>query len=107
MSCAHARVVHGKHYSFAVPVNTGGVTEENRAAHGGVSYDEICVECKAVRRVNRNGRHFECSAWVRPAAREVVESWGGCCVPPQLSCGLRRRCRLVRIQIVEALHRLL
>jgi hypothetical protein len=76
--CAHARVVEGKHYSFAVPVHTGGLTDENRAAHGGVTYEQICVDCKAVRKVNQNGDHLEFGVWLPPLAREIVERWGGC-----------------------------
>ena len=40
-------------------------TEENRAAHGGVTYHEVC-RCGAERAVNANGLHREYSPWGAP-----------------------------------------
>lgn len=62
--CNHVAVIDGQHYSFAVPVATPGVTQENRAAWGGVSYTQLCTECKATRQVNQNGWQFEYAAWI-------------------------------------------
>ena len=43
--------------------------DENPAAHGGITYSEICAACGAEREVNANGCHHEYSSWYRPAAR--------------------------------------
>lgn len=70
--CQHTAVIDGEHYSFAAPVNTGGVTDENRAAHGGVHYEQQCYDCKQVRDVNQNGSHFEFGAWMPKPATEAL-----------------------------------
>ena len=45
----------------------GGVSrDENRAAHGGIAYREVC-RCGAERPVNQNQNHFERGAWAAPA----------------------------------------
>lgn len=64
--CRHVAVVDGDHYTFTASVNTGGVTDENRAAHGGITYDQTCVDCRRRRRVNQNGSQFEFGAWLDP-----------------------------------------
>ena len=44
------------------PVYRTPFTEENKAAHGGLCYSEVCA-CGATRKVNQNGRHFEYAPW--------------------------------------------
>ena len=69
MICKHIAVIDGTHHSYVAPVNTGGVTAANRAAHGGVHYDQRCTECGMVRAVNRNGWQFEYGAWLWPEGK--------------------------------------
>lgn len=38
-------------------------TDENRAAHGNITYTERCATCGAERRANVNGLHAEYSPW--------------------------------------------
>lgn len=37
--------------------------DENPAAHGGCSFEELCLSCGAVRTVNANGVHRETGRW--------------------------------------------
>lgn len=71
--CQHTAVIDGEHHGYTAAVNTGGVTEENRAAHGGVHYEQQCYDCKQVRDVNQNGPQFEFGAWLpKPATQALL-----------------------------------
>ena len=39
------------------------LTEENRAAHGGIAWTETCLDCGATRNINSNGNHVEKGPW--------------------------------------------
>jgi hypothetical protein len=39
---------------------------ENRGAHGGVRYTDVCRDCGATREVLVNGRHSEFGPWLPP-----------------------------------------
>ena len=64
--CTHAHTTAGRHYGFSGSVARYPYTDENRAAHGGITYTETCDRCRATRSVNQNGGHSEYSPW-RPA----------------------------------------
>jgi hypothetical protein len=64
--CKHVAVIDGEHSSYTGPVYASPVTGMNRAAHGGVTYSQTCTECKSVRMINQNGRHFEFGIWISP-----------------------------------------
>jgi hypothetical protein len=51
---------------YVGPVGRGDF--ENRAAHGGITYREVC-RCGAERGVNLNQCHVEYSAWYAPVSR--------------------------------------
>lgn len=61
--CPHTRIKRGPHYGFQAPVAIWGRTDENPAAHGGVTYTERCLDCLLARHVNANGNHHEYSPW--------------------------------------------
>lgn len=48
----------------------GPCGDENQAAHGGITYREVCA-CGADRGVNVNGRHVETGPWSAPVASFV------------------------------------
>lgn len=74
MNCRHICVIDGHHYAYTAPVNTGGVTPENTAARGGITYTQTCYDCQLVRSVNENGNNFEFSAWLPVLAVEALEA---------------------------------
>jgi hypothetical protein len=63
LRCKHTGVVDGDHFGYQASVHTPGVTDKNPAAAGGITYDQRCTRCGAVRAVNYNGGHFEYSVW--------------------------------------------
>lgn len=68
MACHHARTREGERYAFTGSV-CGPRGEENRAAHGCVTYTETCVSCGAERGINVNQVHYEYGEW-GPSASE-------------------------------------
>lgn len=74
-TCKHERThQYGEDRAFVFSVAVHPYTEENIAAHGGISWTEECAECGARRAVNRNQRHIETSPWGLPRAeREAAE----------------------------------
>lgn len=67
-TCNHTetRVTEDRPYSGSAR----GANPGFRAAHGGVSYYEIC-QCGHWREVNQNGRHVEHGAWLPPIRQFV------------------------------------
>lgn len=63
--CRHRSKIDGVYRGYTSPVFTPGKTDENRGAHGAVTYTETCDACGMQRRINSNGRHTEFSAWFR------------------------------------------
>jgi len=61
--CTHDHTTDGEHRGFVVPVAVHPYTDENRAAHGGITYVETCDRCGARRKVNRNWWHVEVGTW--------------------------------------------
>ncbi len=70
-TCKHTKTKNDERvYCFTAPVAVYPYTEENRAAHGNICYDEICCECGATRAVLQNGSHYEFAPW-GPSAAEL------------------------------------
>lgn len=65
IKCKHENTKAGPDYCYSGSVAVEPYTHENRAAHGGVSYEETCLDCGAVRSVNTNRWHKEVSPWNR------------------------------------------
>jgi hypothetical protein len=63
MACRHTSTVESEPTGYTGPVYTPGWTEEERRAHGAITFTETCVHCYRTRRVNANGRHVEHSKW--------------------------------------------
>lgn len=61
--CSHARTREGQSHAFAGGVARPPYTDENRAAHGCVTYTEVCLQCGARRSVNQNQLHHEFGVW--------------------------------------------
>lgn len=57
---------YGADRAFFSSVARHPYTEENRAAHGCISWTEECDECGARRAVNENQNHIEVSPWGLP-----------------------------------------
>lgn len=75
--CRHTAVIDGAHLPFRGSVATPHVSEENRAAHGWLTYTQTCSDCRSMRDVNQNGMHFEFSAWhTAEAAPEIPRASG-------------------------------
>jgi hypothetical protein len=55
----HRAECAGPDYGYSGPVS---VHDQNRAAHGGITYTERC-RCGGKREVNANGRHVEYGPW--------------------------------------------
>ncbi len=69
-TCTHEHTHQiGDDHCYTGSVAVEPYTDENRAAHGGITYDIECNACGARRSVNRNQSHVEVSPW-RPS-REV------------------------------------
>lgn len=66
MKCAHPQTTVRGTRPYYAPVFTSGVTEQNRAAHGGCCTTETCNACGASRTVLVNGDAEEHSAWGPP-----------------------------------------
>ena len=65
-ACAHdnpSRIMATALRCYQGPV----ADDQNPAAHGGTTHEEQCLRCGAVRRVNSNGVHVECSPWSYPS----------------------------------------
>lgn len=60
---AHQPKQIGEVHGFSASVAVSPYTEENRAAHGSITYTEECSICGSRRQVNQNGRHFEYGPW--------------------------------------------
>jgi hypothetical protein len=56
-------ITSGPDRCFVGPVSR---RDENPAAHGGITYTQTCEVCRAERRVNANGMHFEHGDWYMP-----------------------------------------
>lgn len=63
--CKHKNTDAGPMSGYTGSVATRHYTQEERRAHGGVSYTRTCTDCGATRRENSNGRYTEVSAWTR------------------------------------------
>ena len=63
MKCAHQMTSEGPAYGFSASVALRPYTQENRAAHGGISCTEECVACGAQRSVNHNAGQQEHGPW--------------------------------------------
>ena len=72
MKCTHKLTTYTENKCFRHPVAKPPYTEENRAAHGGVTYMQICALCGAQRPTNENGRHVEVGPWSAPAADSLA-----------------------------------
>lgn len=68
MTCQHMTYSTGPALPFLGPCDGA---EENRAAHGCVSFVDTCRHCGAQRRSNVNQCHVEDGPWDRTAAREA------------------------------------
>lgn len=75
-TCKHERThQHGDDRAFVFPVAVSPYTEENRAAHGGISWTEECDKCGSRRAVNQNQHHIEVGPWGLPRIeREAAEA---------------------------------
>jgi hypothetical protein len=75
MTCKHSRTTCGANRCYTGGVAVHPYTDENSAAHGGVTYAEECDQCGARRSVNANGCHVEVSPWgeTRAARRAEVD----------------------------------
>jgi hypothetical protein len=67
--CRHERTKTGepRSYTGSVAIYSSWrgrwLTEQNRAAHGGIAVTITCLDCGATRQENRNGRHVEMGPW--------------------------------------------
>lgn len=68
MRCPHLHTRDGNEYGYTGSVAVSPYTEENRAAHGGITYTQTCLACGAERSVNQNQWHVEYSPWGPDAA---------------------------------------
>lgn len=74
-TCKHKNTTEGTVYCFSHSVAVHPHTDENRAAHGGVTYTETCDDCGAQRQVNSNCGFEEYSPWSARSNQERLE-WG-------------------------------
>lgn len=74
VKCSHARTKSGSINGYTGSVAVHPYTDENRAAHGGITYTVECLDCGARRRENTNGLAIEVSPWrgSRAGRREDV-----------------------------------
>lgn len=74
-TCKHEHThQYGDDRTFVFPVAVHPYTDENRAAHGGISWTEECNACGARRAVNQNQAHIEVGPWGLPRIeREAAE----------------------------------
>ena len=78
--CKHEKIrQHGRDRGFTGSVAVYPYTDENRAAHGGITRQEECVACGARRSLNINQCHVEYGTWgeteaEREARRRVIGS---------------------------------
>lgn len=63
MRCEHKHTRTGEAHGFTGSVARPPYTEQNPAAHGGVTFTETCLMCGARRQLNRNGMHEERGTW--------------------------------------------
>lgn len=61
--CDHRKTIDGECRCFSHSVACHPYTEENRRAHGNVSYIETCLVCGAERSVNENQGSHEYGTW--------------------------------------------
>ena len=61
--CQHTHTLSGRVQGYSGSVSVYPYTDENRAAHGCVTYVETCLDCRQTRAVNANGGHREYSPW--------------------------------------------
>lgn len=73
-TCKHTQTVDGTDYGYTGSVAVHPYTDENRAAHGCITFSQTCRVCGAERAVNANQGHREYSPWGPSAAeRERAE----------------------------------
>lgn len=72
----HAPARQTRDRCYTETVSVAPYTDECRAAHGGVTYDEICA-CGVARAVNVNGAHVEEGPWRAPERRFVGRRGSG------------------------------
>jgi hypothetical protein len=65
--CSHAETRRVRERCFSEPVYREPFTREWPAAHGAISYTELCIDCGSARAVNANGPHAEYGPWSDPA----------------------------------------
>lgn len=63
MKCTHEHTGMGEPRGFFGSVAEPPYTEENKAAHGGYTATETCLDCGAERSVNCNQRFVEVGTW--------------------------------------------
>ena len=61
--CQHERTTEGTHYCYVGSVAVHPYTDENRVAHGNITYTETCLLCGSERAVNENAGQHEYSTW--------------------------------------------
>jgi hypothetical protein len=61
--CKHKNTDTGEMHGFTEGVAVRHLTQQNPAAHGGVTYRRTCLDCGATRRENSNGREKEYGPW--------------------------------------------
>ncbi|MCI0433319.1 MAG: hypothetical protein L0271_06690 [Gemmatimonadetes bacterium] len=72
--CTHEHTIAGTAGCYTHSVAAPPYTNENRAAAGGITYTETCLDCGAERPVNENGVHVEVGTWgADRAARQERE----------------------------------
>lgn len=62
-TCTHEHTTSGRDYAYTGSVAVAPYTNENRAAHGCITYTETCSACGAQRAVNANQCHYEYGTW--------------------------------------------
>ena len=64
MKCKHTNKEQvGGDYGYTGSVAVHPYTDENRSAHGGVTWTQRCRNCGSTRNVNSNGHHEEYGPW--------------------------------------------
>jgi hypothetical protein len=67
MKCTHTLTTYTGNKCYRHPVAKPPYTEENPAAHGGVTYVQICALCGAQRRATATGGQGYVGRWSDPA----------------------------------------
>lgn len=70
--CAHKHTKEGDPHGYSGSVASPPWTDENPRAHGNICYQELCLDCGAIRKVNVNNFEYEYSIW-RMSDSEITD----------------------------------